>query len=244
VAILKHNNACGVASRENVREAWESALACDPVSAYGGVAIFNRPVSEDVAAETDKIFLEVIIAPSYSDKALEILKQKKNRIILLLKNSGANTSTFRSMLGGVLWQERDRKNETSAEMKAVTEKHPGEEEYADLVFANRIVKHSRSNAIVLAKNRQLYASGIGQTSRIDALRQAIDKAGSFAFDLEGAVMASDAFFPFADSVETAFKAGIRAVVQPGGSVRDQDSIDFCNQNGIAMVFTGIRHFKH
>jgi len=244
VAILKHNNACGVASREDVREAWESALACDPVSAYGGVAVFNRPVNEEVAAETDKTFLEVIIAPSYSEKALAILKQKKNRIILLRKHSDADSATFRSMLGGVLWQERDRKNETTAEMKAVTDKHPDEEEYADLVFANRIVKHSRSNAIVLAKKRQLYASGIGQTSRIDALRQAIDKAGSFGFKLDGAVMASDAFFPFSDSVETAFGAGIRAVVQPGGSVRDQDSIDFCNQHGIAMVFTGIRHFKH
>jgi phosphoribosylaminoimidazolecarboxamide formyltransferase/IMP cyclohydrolase len=148
------------------------------------------------------------------------------------------------MLGGVLWQERDRKNETSAEMKAVTTRHPGDDEYVDLVFANRIVKHSRSNAIVLAKNRQLYASGIGQTSRIDALRQAIDKAGSFGFNLDGAVMASDAYFPFADSVETAFGAGIRAVVQPGGSVRDKDSIDFCNKHGLAMVFTGIRHFKH
>jgi phosphoribosylaminoimidazolecarboxamide formyltransferase/IMP cyclohydrolase len=208
------------------------------------VAVFNRPVTEEVAAETDRTFLEVIIAPSYSEKALAILKQKKNRIILLRKHSGGETATFRSMLGGVLWQERDRKNETAAEMKAVTAKHPGEEEYADLVFANRIVKHSRSNAIVLAKNRQLCASGIGQTSRIDALRQAIDKAGSFGFKLDGAVMASDAYFPFSDSVETAFGAGIRAVVQPGGSVRDKDSIDFCNKHNMAMVFTGIRHFKH
>ena len=243
-AVLKHNNACGVASRESVKEAWEAALACDPVSAYGGVAVFNRPVDEDAAEVMDKIFLEVVIAPSFSEKALSILARKKNRIILLRKHSDPDAVAFRSMLGGVLWQERDRKNEITADMKAVTDKHPGPEEYADLVFANRIVKHSRSNAIVLAKNRQLCASGIGQTSRIDSLKQAIDKAGSFGFSLNGAVMASDAFFPFADSVQTAFEAGISAIVQPGGSVRDQDSIDFCNKNNIAMVFTGIRHFKH
>ena len=244
VAILKHNNACGVASREIVKEAWQDALACDPVSAYGGVAVLNRPVDESAATEMDKIFLEVVIAPSYSEKALAILKQKKNRIILLRKHSGPDTVVFRSMLGGVLWQERDKNNETSAGMIAVTEKHPETDEYTDLVFANRIVKHSRSNAIVLAKNRQLCASGIGQTSRIDALKQAIDKAGSFGFDLDGAVMASDAFFPFADSAQAAVEAGIKAIVQPGGSVRDQDSIDFCNKKNIAMVFTGIRHFKH
>lgn len=244
VAVLKHNNACGIASRETVKESWEAALACDPVSAFGGVAVVNRPVDEAAAAEMDKIFLEVVIAPSYSEKALEILTQKKNRIILLRKSLAPDTATFRSMLGGVLWQERDSKNESTDDMNTVTEKSPSADQFADLVFANKIVKHSRSNAIVLAKNRQLCASGIGQTSRIDALRQAIDKAGSFGFALEGAVMASDAFFPFADSVQTACEAGIKAIVQPGGSVRDKDSVDYCNKNNIAMVFTGIRHFRH
>lgn len=244
VAILKHNNACGVASRGSVSEAWQAALACDPVSAYGGVAITSRAVDAEAATEMDKVFLEIVMAPSFSEQALTILKQKKNRIILHRKQYAAGTSIFRSMLGGVLWQERDIKNESAEEMNPVTDTLPTEEQFADMVFANRIVKQSRSNAIVLAKNRQLCASGIGQTSRIDALKQAIEKARSFGFDLQGAVMASDAYFPFADSVETASHAGIKAVVQPGGSVRDKDSIDFCNKNGIAMVFTGIRHFKH
>ncbi len=244
VAILKHNNACGVASRGTVREAWDAALACDPVSAYGGVAISNKPVDEVAAAEMDKIFLEVVLAPAFSEQALAILKQKKNRIILQRKDYRADTSSFRSMLGGVLWQERDMKNESTDEMKPVTQSHPTPGQLDDLVFANRIVKQSRSNAIVLAKDKQLCASGIGQTSRIDALRQAIDKARTFGFSLDGAVMASDAYFPFADSVETACEAGIRAVVQPGGSIRDKDSIAYCNAHNIAMVFTGIRHFKH
>jgi phosphoribosylaminoimidazolecarboxamide formyltransferase/IMP cyclohydrolase len=243
-AIMKHNNACGVASRPDLKAAWESALACDPVSAYGGVAITNRAVDETVAAGMDKIFLEVVMAPSFTAGALEILKQKKNRIILHRKSKHADSVSFRSMLGGVLWQERDRVNETAADMKPVTERHPTDEEYKDLVFANRIVRQSRSNAIVLAKGGQLCASGIGQTSRIDSLCQAIDKARAFGLPLEGAVMASDAFFPFADSVTTAHEAGITAIIQPGGSVRDQDSIDYCNKNNVAMVFTGIRHFKH
>ena len=243
-AIMKHNNACGVASRLDLKTAWESALACDPVSAYGGVAITNRVIDETVAAEMDKIFLEIVMAPSFTPGAIEILKQKKNRIILNRKSKHADSVSFRSMLGGVLWQERDRVNETAADMKPVTERHPTDEEYKDMVFANRIVRQSRSNAIVLAKGRQLCASGIGQTSRIDSLRQAIDKARAFGLPLEGAVMASDAFFPFADSVTTAHEAGITAIVQPGGSVRDQDSIDYCNKNNVSMVFTGIRHFKH
>ena len=243
-AIMKHNNACGVASRPDLKTAWESALACDPVSAYGGVAITNRVIDETVAAEMDKIFLEIVMAPSFTPGAIEILKQKKNRIILNRKSKHADSVSFRSMLGGVLWQERDRVNETAADMKPVTERHPTDEEYKDMVFANRIVRQSRSNAIVLAKGRQLCASGIGQTSRIDSLRQAIDKARAFGLPLEGAVMASDAFFPFADSVTTAHEAGISAIVQPGGSVRDQDSIDYCNKNNVSMVFTGIRHFKH
>jgi phosphoribosylaminoimidazolecarboxamide formyltransferase / IMP cyclohydrolase len=242
--IIKHNNACGVASRENAVAAWNDALACDPVSAYGGVVITNVPVDESVAAEIDKIFFEIIIAPAFSPSALEILKHKKNRIILLRKEKGRDEYTFRSLLGGVLWQQRDNSTEGAAEMKPVTRRAPRPEELDDLVFANIIVKHSKSNAIVIAKNRQLCASGIGQTSRIDAMKQAIEKAGAFGFDLKGAVMASDAYFPFADSVEIAHKAGITAIVEPGGSVRDQDSIDFCSSNDVAMVFTGIRHFKH
>jgi phosphoribosylaminoimidazolecarboxamide formyltransferase/IMP cyclohydrolase len=243
-AVIKHNNACGVASRPDLKTAWEAALACDPVSAYGGVAITNKAIDETVAAEMDKIFLEVVMAPSFTAGAIEILKQKKNRIILHRKSKHADSASFRSMLGGVLWQERDRVNESATDMKPVTERHPTDEEYKDMVFANRIVRQSRSNAIVLAKDSQLCASGIGQTSRIDALRQAIDKARAFSLPLEGAVMASDAFFPFADSVSTAHEAGITAIVQPGGSVRDQESIDYCNKNNVSMVFTGIRHFKH
>lgn len=244
VVIIKHNNACGVASRNNITDAWNSALACDPVSAFGGVIVTNVAIDESAAAEIDKIFFEIIIAPEYSGKALEILMQKKNRIILLRKEKIMNKVIFRSLLNGVLWQERDNNTETVSEMKPVTSRVPKPEEIDDLVFANIIVKHSKSNAIVLAKNRQLYASGIGQTSRVDSLKQAIEKAGSFGFDLKGSVMASDAFFPFADSVEIAHKAGVTAVVQPGGSVRDQETIDYCSANGMAMVFTGVRHFKH
>ena len=242
--IVKHNNACGVASRENLAEAWKDALACDPVSAYGGVIAVNVPVGGSEAAEIDKIFFEIIIAPDFTEKALEILKQKKNRIILRRKEKTVNPYYFRSLLNGVLWQETDSSTESEKDMRPVTVKAPSPAETVDLVFANKIVKHSKSNAIVLARNKQLCASGIGQTSRVDALKQAIDKARSFNFDLNGAVLASDAFFPFADSVEIAHKAGITAIVQPGGSVRDQDSIDYCTSNGLAMVFTGKRHFKH
>jgi phosphoribosylaminoimidazolecarboxamide formyltransferase/IMP cyclohydrolase len=242
--IIKHNNACGVASREDGFTAWKDALACDPVSAFGGVIVTNVQVDEVTAVEIDKIFFEIIIAPGYSPAALEILEQKKNRIILLRKESEKDEFTFRSMLGGVLWQQRDGSTESAQDMKPVTSRIPLPEEFDDLVFANIIVKHSKSNAIVIARNRQLCASGIGQTSRVDAMKQAIEKARTFGFDLKGAVMASDAFFPFADSVEIAHKAGITAIVQPGGSVRDQDSIDYCSSNDVAMVFTGIRHFKH
>jgi phosphoribosylaminoimidazolecarboxamide formyltransferase/IMP cyclohydrolase len=242
--IIKHNNACGVASRADVLTAWKDALACDPVSAFGGVIVTNIPVDENTAAEIDKIFFEIIIAPGYTAEALEILKQKKNRIILVRKDSHREEYTFRSMLGGVLWQQRDNSTESAQMMKPVTGRIPEPAEFDDLVFANIIVKHSKSNAIVIARNRQLCASGIGQTSRVDAMKQAIEKAVSFGFDLKGAVMASDAFFPFADSVEIAHKAGITAIVQPGGSVRDKDSVDYCTANNVAMVFTGIRHFKH
>jgi phosphoribosylaminoimidazolecarboxamide formyltransferase/IMP cyclohydrolase len=242
--IIKHNNACGAATRNNSITAWRDALACDPVSAYGGVIATNAIVDDQTAEEIEKIFFEIIIAPGYSQHALEVLKQKKNRIILTRNDNVRAEYTFRSLLNGVLWQERDSSTETAHHMKPVTDRIPRTEEFDDLVFANIIVKHSKSNAIVIAKNKQLCASGIGQTSRVDAMRQAIEKAHSFGFDLSGSAMASDAFFPFADSVEIAHKAGITAIVQPGGSVRDQDSIDYCSLNGIAMVFTGIRHFKH
>lgn len=243
-AILKHNNACGAASRENLLEAWKDALAGDPVSAYGGVLVTNREVDPETASEIDKLFFEVIIAPSYNDEALEILKQKKNRIILLLNKIPEVNATFRTCLNGVLWQDKDIRIETKDDMKPVTRKIPGEKEFEDLQFANILVKHSKSNCIVLAANKQLLGSGVGMTSRIDALKHAIEKSRSFGFTLKNAVMASDAFFPFADSVEIAAREGITAVVQPGGSVRDNLSIDFCDDNNIAMVFTGIRHFRH
>lgn len=242
--IIKHNNACGAACGKDVIQTWKNALACDPVSAYGGVIVTNVTIDDVTAVEIDKIFFEIIIAPGYSDKALETLGQKKNRIILKRREIIRSTYNFRSLLNGVLWQERDNSTQTGTDMKPVTKRSPEPSEIDDLVFANIIVKHSKSNAIVLAKNKQLCASGIGQTSRVDSLRQAIEKAAAFGFDLNGAVMASDAFFPFADCVEIAHRAGITAVVEPGGSVRDQESIDFCSANGMAMVFTGVRHFKH
>jgi phosphoribosylaminoimidazolecarboxamide formyltransferase/IMP cyclohydrolase len=242
--IIKHNNACGVACRDNPAEAWKDALACDPVSAYGGVIVTNVTVDVITAKEIDKIFFEIIIAPQFTESALAALKQKKNRIILRRKDFTKSKYSYRSLLNGVLWQERDTSTENGKQMKPVTSRHPLPSETDDMVFANIIVKHSKSNAIVLARNKQLYGSGIGQTSRVDALRQAIEKARVFGFDLKGSVMASDAYFPFADSVEIAHKAGITAIVQPGGSVRDNDSIDYCSANGIAMVFTGIRHFRH
>ncbi len=244
VAILKHNNACGLASRTTLKEAWNAALAGDPVSAYGGVVIANREIDAETATEMDKIFFEVVIAPGYTTDALDILKHKKNRMILIQKPIQPDAKNYRTCLNGVLVQDRDSAIELAESFKTVTKAHALAQELDDLVFANKIVKHTKSNAIVLAKNKQLVASGTGQTSRVDALRQAIAKAESFEFDLNGAVMASDAFFPFADSIEIAYKAGIHSVIQPGGSVRDQDTIDYCNQNNVAMVFTGIRHFKH
>lgn len=244
VVIIKHNNACGAASRENLPDAWNDALACDPVSAYGGIIATNVNIDGSVAAEMDKIFFEVLIAPDFTGNSLEILKQKKNRIILKRRESLETIHSFRSLLNGVLWQEKDNSTQKAGDLKPVTPRIPVASEIADLVFANKLVKQSKSNAIVLAKNRQLCASGIGQTSRVDALKQAIEKARLFGFDLKGSVMASDAFFPFPDCVEIAHKAGVTAVVHPGGSVRDQDSIDYCSSNGMAMVITGIRHFKH
>jgi len=243
-AILKHNNACGLASRDTLVEAWKDALAGDPVSAFGGVLVTNREIDAATASEIGKIFFEVIIAPSYTDEALAILEQKKNRIILVQKRPNVGARAVRSVLNGALVQERDLKVETPDDLRPVTKVVPTEEQIADMLFANKIVKHSKSNAIVLAKNRQLCASGVGQTSRVDALKQAIEKAHSFNFDLNGAVMASDAFFPFGDCVEIAHNAGIDAVIQPGGSVRDNESVEYCNTNGVAMVMTGFRHFKH
>ncbi len=243
-AIMKHNNACGLASRDKLVDAWNDALAGDPVSAFGGVLITNKTIDAATAEEMHKIFFEVVIAPDYDEEALKILKQKKNRIILVQKETVLPGKTIRTILNGVMLQDRDTAVESSKDMKPASSNIPSAAQLEDLVFANKIVKHSKSNAIVLAKNKQLLASGVGQTSRIDALKQSISKAEHFNLDIHGAVMASDAFFPFADSVEIAGKAGIKAVVQPGGSVRDQESIDYCNDNGIAMVFTGIRHFKH
>ena len=243
-AILKHNNACGLAIRPVLLEAWKDALAGDPISAFGGVLITNSEVDEETAAEVNKLFFEIIIAPSYTGKALEILKQKKNRIILVIKEFDLPGKQFRSLLNGAIVQDRDTSTETADDLKTVTKRAPSVQEVNDLVFANKLVKHTKSNAIVLAKNNQLVASGVGQTSRVDALKQAIEKAKGFGFDLKGSVMASDAFFPFPDCVEIADKEGITAVIQPGGSIRDQESIDYCDQHNMAMVVTGTRHFKH
>jgi phosphoribosylaminoimidazolecarboxamide formyltransferase/IMP cyclohydrolase len=243
-AILKHTNACGAAIRPVLVDAWKDALAGDPVSAYGGVIVVNREVDVATAEEMDKIFFEVLIAPSYEKNALEILKHKKNRV-LLQQNSGTFPATqVKSLLNGIIEQDTDLKTEKAEELKQVTTVAPKESEIADLLFANILAKHTKSNTIVLAKGQQLIGSGIGQTSRVDALKQSLIKAREFGFDPAGAVMASDAFFPFADCVEIAHKAGITAVIQPGGSVRDQLSIDYCNENGLAMVMTGFRHFKH
>ena len=243
-AILKHNNACGLASRETLLQAWIDALAGDPVSAFGGVLITNCPIDKATAEEINKIFFEVIIAPDYDVNALEILTQKKNRIILVRKEAALPRQQYRSVLNGVLVQDRDLKTETPEDCKPVTNKVATAEEIEDMLFANKIVKNSKSNAIVLAKGRQLLASGVGQTSRVDALKHAIEKAHGFGFDLNGAVMASDAFFPFPDCVEIAHEAGVTAVIQPGGSVRDAESVQYCNDHDVAMVITGFRHFKH
>ena len=243
-AILKHNNPCGIACRETVREAYLAALAGDPVSAFGGVLVCNRPIDLDAAEEINKLFIEVIVAPGYEAGVLDLLFTKKNRVVLRLKEDVYRLRTVKTALNGYLVEDRDLHTEGLDDFRVVTKAAPSRAEVKDLIFANKVVKHSRSNAITLAKDQQLCASGIGQTSRVDALRQAIEKARSFGFDLQGAVLASDAFFPFDDCVKLAHEAGITAIVQPGGSVRDQESIDCCNQFGISMVFTGYRHFKH
>lgn len=243
-AILKHNNACGAAVRKTVKEAWEAALAGDPVSAFGGVLITTARIDMATAQAIDTIFFEIIAAPGYDADALAVLRSKKNRIILERRNAERPARKVRTALNGTLSQSPDASLETAKDMRTTTERAPTAGELNDLVFANILVKHTKSNAIVLAKNNQLLASGTGQTSRVDALEQAIAKAGKFNFDLHGAVMASDAFFPFPDCVTIAHAAGITAVVHPGGSIRDQDSIDLCNAHGMAMAITGKRHFKH
>lgn len=243
-AILKHNNACGVASRPKLIDAWKDALAGDPVSAFGGILITNTSIDTETATEINKLFCEVVIAPGYEPSALDILKSKANRIILVQKQVELPKKQIRTLLNGVIEQDKDLVVETEKNLTPVTKEKPTPAQINDLLFANKLVKHTKSNTIVIAKNNQLLASGTGQTSRVDALKQAITKALSFGFDLKGAVMASDAFFPFADCVEIAHKAGIDTVIQPGGSIKDKDSIEYCDANGMSMVFTGTRHFKH
>jgi phosphoribosylaminoimidazolecarboxamide formyltransferase/IMP cyclohydrolase len=243
-AILKHTNACGVASRANIFDAWTTALACDPVSAFGGVLIANREIDLATATEINNLFFEVLIAPSYQPEAVELFRKKKNRVILVRKDIELPTKQFKTLLNGVIEQDKDLNMETPEQMIPVTEKRPTAQELEDLYFANKIVKHTKSNTIVFVKDNVLLASGVGQTSRVDALKQAIVKADSFGFSLAGSVMASDAFFPFPDCVEIAAEAGITAVLQPGGSIKDNDSINMANEKGIAMLTTGVRHFKH
>jgi phosphoribosylaminoimidazolecarboxamide formyltransferase/IMP cyclohydrolase len=242
--ILKHNNACGVATRKSLKQAYTDALAGDPVSAFGGILIANQKIDLETAEEINQLFCEVLIAPDYEKDAIDLLKSKKNRILLQQKEQNLPTIQFRTILNGVLVQNKDNITDQAENFETKTLTSPTNDEISDLVFANKIVKHTKSNTIVLAKNKQLLASGTGQTSRVDALQQAIHKAKSFHFNLNGAVMASDAFFPFPDCVEIAGNEGIKTVVQPGGSLKDELSIDYCNKNKITMVFTGHRHFKH
>lgn len=243
-AVLKHNNACGFAQRDNIKQAYLDALAGDSVSAFGGVLISNTEIDASTAEEIHKLFCEVVIAPSFTEKALSILKGKKNRVLLIQKSSVLPNQNVRTALNGLLVQDKDSKTDNLEDLNYVTKTKPSDKELKDLLFASKICKHTKSNTIVFTKNNQLLASGTGQTSRVDALRQAIEKATSFGFDLTGAVMASDAFFPFPDCVEIAEKAGIKSVIQPGGSIKDQLSIDYCNEHNVSMVLTGTRHFKH
>ena len=243
-AILKHNNACGFAQRDTIKQAYVDALAGDPVSAFGGILIANTEIDTATAEEIHKLFCEVVIAPSYTDEALSILKGKKNRVILIQKEVELPKTTIRTCLNGALVQDKDNVTDKLEDLTYATNTNPSKNELEDLLFASKLCKNTKSNTIVLAKNKQLLASGTGQTSRVDALNQAIEKARNFGFDLEGAVMASDAFFPFPDCVEIADKAGIKSVIKPGGSIKDQLSIDYCNDNNLSMVMTGTRHFKH
>ena len=242
--ILKHNNACGFAVRDNLSRAYTDALAADPVSAFGGVLICNKTMDSATANAVHELFCEVVIAPDYEAKALDILKQKKNRILLIQKETSLSSKTIRTCLNGYLVQDKDNKTDKKEDLTTVTKVEPSSAEIEDLIFASKICKHTKSNTIILAKNQQLLASGTGQTSRVDALHQSINKAKSFGFELNGAVMASDAFFPFLDCVEIADQQGIKAVIQPGGSIKDQNSISYCDEHQMSMVFTGIRHFKH
>lgn len=243
-AIIKHNNACGVAQRNTLLEAWEAALAGDPVSAFGGVLICNETIDLATAKEINNLFFEILIAPDFHSDALEVLISKKNRIILKQKPFALPAKQSRNILNGVIEQDRDISIESIETLTYPTNKKPSKEELEDLFFANKLVKHTKSNAIVMVKNKQLLASGMGQTSRVDSLQHAVMKAKYFNFNLQGAVMASDAFFPFSDCIEIAAKEGIASIIQPGGSIRDYDSIDACNKANISMIFTGIRHFKH
>ena len=243
-AILKHNNACGLATRSTMKQAYVDALAGDPTSAFGGVLIANGAIDLATAEEIHSLFCEVIIAPSFENEAVTLLSEKKNRILLVQNNIALPEKQVRTCLNGLLVQDKDNVTDNKLQLQNVTELHPTDDEIEDLLFASKICKHTKSNTIVLAKNKQLCASGTGQTSRVDALRQAIEKANSFNFDLNGAVMASDAFFPFPDCVEIANNAGVKSVIQPGGSIKDELSINYCNENKMAMVFTGTRHFKH
>ncbi|AUC22045.1 bifunctional phosphoribosylaminoimidazolecarboxamide formyltransferase/IMP cyclohydrolase [Polaribacter sejongensis] len=243
-AILKHNNACGFAQRDTISQAYTDALAGDPVSAFGGVLIANTEIDKETAEKIHTLFCEVVIAPSFSEDALAILKGKKNRIILIQKDVALPTTTVRTCLNGSLVQDKDSITDQLSDLKYVTNNKPTQSELDDLLFASKLCKNTKSNTIILVKNKQLLAGGTGQTSRVDALNQAIEKATSFKFDLNGCVMASDAFFPFPDCVEIADNAGIKSVIQPGGSIKDQLSIDYCNENNLSMVMTGTRHFKH
>jgi len=242
--VLKHNNACGLASRPNLLDAWTAALAGDPTSAFGGVLITNKEVDLATAEEINKLFYEVLIAPSFAGDALELLKGKKNRVLLQQNEVALPKVQFRTALNGVLHQDKDLKSDAITDMVTATELIPTQQQLTDLVFASKVCKHTKSNTIVFAKEKQLFASGVGQTSRVDALKQAVDKANNFGFSLNGCVMASDAFFPFPDCVELADNSGIKAIIQPGGSIKDQLSIDYCNKNNMSMVLTGTRHFKH
>jgi phosphoribosylaminoimidazolecarboxamide formyltransferase / IMP cyclohydrolase len=241
-AIIKHTNVCGIAMREEVAEAWKYALAGDPESAFGGVLVCNEKIDVTTAQAINEIFFEVLIAPSFDEEALSILKSKKNRILLQLKNTNTTANIYKNAVNGTLQQGKDAGN--FEKWGEVGGRESNEREREDLLFANIVCKHLKSNAIALVKNKQLVGKGCGQTSRVDATRQAIEKARQFNFDLNGAVLASDAFFPFNDSVQLAHQAGVTAYIQPGGSIRDKDSIDYCVANNLAMVMTGIRHFKH
>ncbi|MFT5800653.1 MAG: phosphoribosylaminoimidazolecarboxamide formyltransferase/IMP cyclohydrolase, partial [Nonlabens sp.] len=243
-AVLKHTNPCGIATRDTVLEAWKAALAGDNVSAFGGILICNSTVDVETATEINNLFYEVLIAPAYTDDALTLLTKKAKRVVLRIKHFNIQQQSYKSLLNGVVVQDADLKRETTDDFKVVTNTMPSKDIVDDLLFANRVVKHIKSNTIVLVKDQQMIGMGCGQTSRVDALEQAIHKAGHFKFDVNGAAMASDAFFPFPDCVEIAHKAGIKAVIQPGGSIKDNLSIDYCNNNDLPMVMTGFRHFRH